>query len=156
MVITKGASMKPKKIHWEFGGPEWTKFDEFCCPVTRNFDIHMWLQDREGYIYDIIHSTWKRIGRFNKCPSFDQFESGLVLEKREVSDLQRGFGLVYRRIPDVALEKRLLDAILGKRNHKDGFRKQQVWNRPLLNAEVDHGKATLRVKGTEFTIINDE
>jgi len=45
--------------HWEYGNPTYTKAKQFILPADgRSTDLHVWLEDSEGLIYDILSNEY--------------------------------------------------------------------------------------------------
>jgi hypothetical protein len=57
---------KDKKIVYEFGGLNFTRKEQFMTTQAGIYDIHVWLEDDNGNIYDVVTDYMLDVARFRR------------------------------------------------------------------------------------------
>lgn len=153
-VIKERTEESKAKIFWEFGGPKRKRVEEFRIEMFRCWDIHVWLEDDKGRVYDIVGETWKNIATLRGCPSAAGLKAGLVLKGMKKSDLRLSYGLAYYSIRDKDLHDGLRGAIEG---HPSALGDQLERDGRMVNAQVERGKVVIETEeGHSVTVILPE
>jgi hypothetical protein len=74
-----------------------------------SFNMHTWLEDAEGNVYDVVQPDWPPVAKFNQKEIY--VTAWLELEKLSRKEL-RDMGLTYKRAPKVTNE--ILDGMVTK------------------------------------------
>lgn len=87
-------------IWWEFGNPEWNKPCQFY--NANGYDVHTWLEDEKGNIYDVFPRSFQDIAKWNEC--IGHFPGGLCTLGKSKEEMTKKYGLVYVEVVQCAQE----------------------------------------------------